>query len=291
MSVSIKVSKRGFSKSKVLTDEQKAELLPYPTTETPPVENITYTKEEEEGQPQPQHQEPEDLLADLTPAKFQQSKLEQESNKVSEKDQKKFEKELERQHKLSIKEQEKQAKEMAKQMTRQTKTVSFSSDPDNDLFSEKGTELLGRDRIILLKKINQYKQLFPDKLKSFKIKKNPTTEELTQCLEEMSVLIDVSSIDEFVSDSVFSCIKIVEGVTAKSQNYNITGLSNALKSNPQFNNLLKILYIKYNTFSNIPPEYQVVMIVATTSWLMMGKNKNRKEIDAFLNQPVPFPQL
>jgi hypothetical protein len=49
---------------------------------------------------------------------------------------------------------------------------------DNSLFDEKGTEILGKDRRMLLSKIRQYKSLFPEELKKFKIKKNCSIEDL-----------------------------------------------------------------------------------------------------------------
>ena len=49
---------------------------------------------------------------------------------------------------------------------------------DDDIFSGTPTELLGLDKRQLLSKINQYKALFPNQLKSFKIKKNPSVENL-----------------------------------------------------------------------------------------------------------------
>ena len=109
-----------------------------------------------------------------------------------------------------------QAKELLKASANKKQTL-----PDDELFSAEGTQLLGKDRIILLTKVKQWKNLFPDKLKGFKIKRNPSLQELQQYLEEMQVLVDVSSVDEFITDSIFQCIKVVEGVTANTKNYNI----------------------------------------------------------------------
>ena len=58
---------------------------------------------------------------------------------------------------------------------------------DNSLFSERGTGILGQERRVLLSKIQQYKNLFPDELKKFKIKKNCSTHDLKLYLEEMAM--------------------------------------------------------------------------------------------------------
>ena len=40
-----------------------------------------------------------------------------------------------------------------------------------DLFDETGTEIIGRDRRVIINKMNQYKSLFPKELAKFKVKK------------------------------------------------------------------------------------------------------------------------
>ena len=57
-----------------------------------------------------------------------------------------------------------------------------------------------------------------------------------------------------------------------------------IKSNPQFNNLCKRLYIKYKIFSEIPPEIQLLLIVATTAYVC--KSQNSKKLDNYLNQQI-----
>jgi hypothetical protein len=66
---------------------------------------------------------------------------------------------------------------------------------DNSLFSEKGTEILGTERRQLLAKIQQYKNLFPDELKKFKIKKNCSTQDLQLYLSEMEVIVNTDSVE------------------------------------------------------------------------------------------------
>ena len=48
------------------------------------------------------------------------------------------------------------------------------------------------------------------------------------------------------------------------------------------------MYIKYKVFSNVPVEYQIVLIVATTAYIAKSKN-DMNNITDFLNQPVEEP--
>jgi hypothetical protein len=131
--------------------------------------------------------------------------------------------------------------------------------------------------------------LFPAELKTFKIAKNQTVENLEAILLEMETIVEIGNVDSFVTDSIMQCIKMVEPMTASTKNYNITGLSLLLKNSPQFNSLLKQLYLKYNTYSQIPIEIQCGMIVITSTILMTQKNKNKSAMDAYLNEPVGMP--
>ena len=68
--------------------------------------------------------------------------------------------------------------------------------------------------------------------------------------------------------------------------YNISGTADMLKQNPQFHNLIKQLYVKYNVFSKIPPEFQLILLVGTTAVLCKTKNDKKIELNEFLNQPI-----
>jgi hypothetical protein len=166
------------------------------------------------------------------------------------------------------------------------KEIKSMFEDDDSLFDEVGTVCLGRDKRELIAKVNQYKNLFPDELKKFKLKKGATVEELKVYLEEMESIVDCSSVENFLTDSILQCIRIVEGVSAISSKYNIQGCADLLKSNKQFHSLCKQLYIKYKVFSSVPPEYQLLMLVATTAYICKAKNQNKGSIEAYLNQPL-----
>ena len=160
---------------------------------------------------------------------------------------------------------------------------------DDEIFSDKPTEILGLERRILIKKINQYKLLFSTipEVKRFKIKKKATVSDLEVALQEVQAIIETSSIDEFLSDALYESIRVVENISkAYAKRYDITGLSASLKSNPQFNSLIKQLYLKYNSYSNIPVEYQVIFTIATTAYICIQKNTQKNAINHFLNEPV-----
>jgi hypothetical protein len=156
---------------------------------------------------------------------------------------------------------------------------------DSSLFDDKGTELLGRDKRMLLSKIQQYKSLFPDELGKFKIKKNCSTEDLKLYLSEMESIVDTSSVEQFLTDSILQCIKLSEGVSSYTK-YDITGCADLLKANKQFHTLTKQMYIKYKVFEKVPPEYSLAVLVATTAYVCKNKNTKKKEIESFLSQPI-----
>lgn len=170
-------------------------------------------------------------------------------------------------------------------VVKKTKQLKIEEDDNNGLFSEKGTEILGREKRELLSKIQQYKSLFPEVFKKFTIKKNATTEELKEYLDEMDVLVSTDSVEQFLTDSIMQSLKMIEGASSYTK-YDITGLTDLLKANKQFNTLMKQLYIKYKVFSQVPIEYQAILLVSTTAYICLMKNKKKKELEMFLNQPI-----
>lgn len=173
---------------------------------------------------------------------------------------------------------------LSKKQSKENKKNGVDDDPD-DLFSGNATPILGKEKILLLKKVAQYKSLFPQELKTFKIKKNPTPLELTAALEEMAVLVEVSSMDGFLMDSVFSCMKLVEGASSKTS-HDIRGCADMLKQNKEFHKLAKTLFIKYNVFSSVPPEFQLLLLVSTTAYMCSQKNKSHSAINDYLNTTI-----
>ena len=188
-----------------------------------------------------------------------------------------------RQIRLNKEEDMRQKKEMKNR--NKVQNVKIKDKEEGSIFSDIPTELFGRDKILVMKQINQYKILFPKELSKFKLKKNASLEELKSSLEECRALIEINSVDVFVLDSILSCCKMIEGFTRESD-YDISGLSILLKSNPQFVSLSKQLFIRYNIFSNVPIEYQMMMCIISTSYLCIQKNKGKASINSYLNEPL-----
>ena len=193
-------------------------------------------------------------------------------------------KEEKRQIRMNKEEDMRQKKELKNRNKIQPVKIQENKEVDS-LFDDIPTELFGRDKILVMKQINQYKILFPKELSKFKLKKKATLEELKKSLEECRALIEINSVDVFVLDSILSCCKMIENYTVESD-YDITGLSLLLKSNPQFVSLSKQLFIRYNIFSNVPIEYQMMMCIVSTSYLCMMKNKGKSSINSYLNEPL-----
>ena len=181
-------------------------------------------------------------------------------------------KEYEREVKRQVAEQERQQRKLEKQMKKEEE--------------DEGDKPAGPEKIRLIMKIKKYQELFPDEVKHFKMKKNPSVEQLEAYIEELQIITESGGMDAFFNDIVLECIKGVENISTCTENYNISGVSILLKSNKKFNTLCKQLQLKYNIFVNVPPEIQLVLIISTTSMLCMNKNKNKKELNSYLDQPI-----
>ena len=187
--------------------------------------------------------------------------------------------------------EQKQIEKQRKENLRQNKKQQVKEGKINsifetsDLFDETGSEIIGKDRRIIINKLNQYRSLFPKELSKFKVKKGASVEELKAYLQEMSTIVECSSYDNFLSDSILQTIKLIEGGT-RATRFDVTGMADMLKANPQFNNLLKQLYVKYNVFNKIPPEIQMVLLVSTTAYICVNKNRNKHQLNDYLNSPM-----
>jgi len=183
--------------------------------------------------------------------------------------------------------QEKSVKESMKQTKKKHNEIEKINSiyESNDLFDDSGTEIIGRDRRVIINKLNQYRNLFPKELAKFKVKKGSTVQELKAYLDEAQTIVETSSYDNFLTDSILQSIKLVEG-GSKYTRYDISGCSDLLKANPQFNALMKQLFVKYNVFSKIPVEFQLMMVVTTTAYICVNKNKNKAQLEQYLETPL-----
>jgi len=91
---------------------------------------------------------------------------------------------------------------MMKEMFKKPKKEKQMVRDDDSLFGDDATPIIGKDKRVLIAKLHQYKNLFPDELKKFKIKPNSSPEQLNACLSEMEAIVETSSIDQFMTDSI-----------------------------------------------------------------------------------------
>ena len=120
---------------------------------------------------------------------------------------------------------------------------------------------------------------------TIKLKKNASEDELKNHITNIQDLLDSSEVDTYINDSIFHCIKMIEPFTSKTR-YDINGLSNMLKLNPQFNTMCQKLLLKYNCFNNTPIEYQFLMCISTSIYLTIQKNQCKPALNEYLNQKI-----
>ena len=227
-------------------------------------------------------------LDDLSNTRFvEKPELTKEEIREQKRMQKNLEKAERDAKKEELKEQRLREKEMRKlEKSSRPKMPSFKEESDDDVFSEQGTEIVGQEKRTLLAKITSYKQLFKDELKGFRVKKGASVEELKATIDEFESILNTSGVDQFLTDGVLSSLRVIEGVSANTQSYNITGMTDMLKSNPHFHSLSKRLFLKYGAFSGTPVELQAVFLIATTAFICRQKNMKRNEMNSFLDSPV-----
>ena len=108
------------------------------------------------------------------------------------------------------------------------KTEDKDEDEDN-IYSSTGTEILGKNKHLLLNKIKNYKQLFKKELSKFKVKKGANESELQEYLDEIEVVLSCSNADAFLTQSILETMKSIEPFTANTR-FNLIGLSDNLKT-------------------------------------------------------------
>ena len=219
----------------------------------------------------------ENLQNDKYISKSNLEKQEKINKKKNEDDEKKNEKEKNKAFKAQNRAIQ-QEKIDAKQQEKKEKEEQQNEDDES--------QFLGKDRRQLLNRISQYRELFPTELKTFKVKKGSSVEELQAYILEIQIIIETNTIDSFLMDSVYSSLNLIEPMTIKTKNCNITGLSNLLKSNKQFNSLTKQMLLKYGCYSNVAPEYQILLIIVSSVYITVNKNNNRSSIESYLNEKI-----
>ena len=164
----IKVNVKKFSRSKTIepqTEQQPTEQTIEPEQE-PQTDNEIMSDDEI-------NYNDSNFLCELNKTNYnesiQQEKEKEDNIKLTKenlKQQEKIRKQQDKENLRIMKEQEKIFKEQEKEQQKvtQTKTKKIIDD-NNSLYSETGHIILGKDKNLLLKKVKQYKSLFPNELK------------------------------------------------------------------------------------------------------------------------------
>ena len=285
----VKVNIKKFSRSKV--DEPITEDLISPLIEDTEQEPII-TKSRK-GRPKKQKQEPITPIEVLQPEPEKEYISEPEPEPEPEQIEDNFLDDLNNVNfveevkptKQEVNESKSFMAELLKPKKNKPQKIEKLTRDDDSLFGDDATPILGKDKRVIIAKLHQYKNLFKEELKKFKIKPNASEEQLKACLNEMEAIVETSSIDNFMTESILQSIKLIEAGSARTK-YNISGTAEMLKQNQQFHNLIKQLYVKYNIFSKVPPEFQLVLLVGTTAMLCKTKNDKKDHIESFLNEKI-----
>ena len=203
--------------------------------------------------------------------------------------------ELEKQLKLELKQKDDLEKKNEKEINKnirnnkriaQQEKINEKNKEKIDEEEEEEPQFFPKNRRQLYNNILKYKELFPDELKAFKIKKNSSVDELKNYILEIQCIIETTSIDCFLVDSIYTAMSFIEPLTSKTKNFNLNGLTNLLKSNKQFNSLFKQMMLKYGCYNNVSVEYQTLLIIISSVYITLQKNSNRQNIENYLNEKI-----
>lgn len=211
--------------------------------------------------------------------------------KENEKERKQLAREMEKDRAAEYKRTEaarKQAEKAAKKPNALARAPKADGDDTDSIYGDEATPIVGAKHRELLTKFRQYKLLFKDnaQIKAFKVRKNASVDDLKAALDEMDSIVGTSSVDDFLTDAILTTIKMVEGISARSTSYNISGLSDILKTNKEFCNLTKQCLIKYGVYASVPPETQLIFIIITSAYICSAKNSRKGAINNYLDEPI-----
>ena len=150
------------------------------------------------------------------------------------------------------------------------------------------TVILGKEKRELINQIYKYKELFKEELIQFDVKniKKLKTDKLKEYIIEIQTIIELGCCDDFITDSIYTVLQQIEPITKSYTKYDITGLTILLKSNKDFNKLMKQIMLKYNCYNQSSPEFQLLLIIISSVYLVNNKNKNKEKINNYLNEKI-----
>ena len=201
------------------------------------------------------------------------------SKSETEKKKKENEKELNKQQKIDKKNlQAELLQEKIKQKKEESENKKIKE-------SENYTEIYG-SKLEQINTINKYKLLFPTELADFTYNKKSNSEQLAIIIEEIKTIVELQTVDSFLTNSIYDAILMIEPYSKNISKYDISGISAALRVNPNVDKLLKQIILKYNFCGNTSPELQLLIIVVTTAYMTIQKNNNKDSINKYLDQKI-----
>ena len=201
------------------------------------------------------------------------------SKSETEKKKKENEKEVNKQQKLDKKNLQTQLlEEKIKQKKEESENKKIKD-------SENYTEIYG-SKLEQINIINKCKLLFPTELADFTYNKKSNSEQLAIIIEEIKTIVELQTVDSFLTNSIYDAILMIEPYSKNISKYDISGISAALRVNPNVDKLLKQIILKYNFCANTSPELQLLIIVVTTGYMTIQKNSNKDSINKYLDQKI-----
>ena len=185
-----------------------------------------------------------------------------------------------KQKKLNKKEIQEAQKEEKRQMQLDLQKQKIQDKEQKIKESEEYSEIQGVSRLTKLNTIKKYKLLFPDELKDFTFEKNASSDELSIIITELQTIVEFSSIDDFLLNSIYDTLLMIEPYTVPTR-CNITGISTMLKLNPNFTSILKKLILKYDLSTSTSPEIQLIIIVTTSLYMTIQRNQQNTQINEY----------
>ena len=164
-----------------------------------------------------------------------------------------------------------------------TKVVQSDPSAFSDLFvnnKKDSTPVLGADRRSLLTRINQYKLCF-EECSKIKVPANASDEDLAAILEEAGVCVSLSVAEKMLGEALLGVVEVGEVISAPI--FDVRGTAAKLRLNTNWNRLCTQLWIKHNCFTNLPPEYQLIVILISTAVAQYKDNRQARSarIDSY----------
>ena len=81
-----------------------------------------------------------------------------------------------------------------------------------------------------------------------------------------------------MTEAIHYFINVIEKMSLMTKDYDLSGLSETLRNNREFCDLIRLLSIKYNTFQNVSPEIQLAIILASNSYIIVMSNRQKRKV-------------